>query len=680
MRRVLVLVSVLVALLSAASTASAAPGVVQNLPGCATNTLAANDDESTDAVPLGFTAQMFDTQFSSVFVNNNGNITIADPLSEFTPFDFRETGQPMIAPFFADVDTTGANSGLMTYGPVQGGVGGKPAFCVIWNNVGYFSSHDDKLNRFQLIIVQQTGGIDVIFNYDSMTWETGDASGGAGGLGGTSAVAGYAAGDGDAAHALMLPGSFVNGGLLDSNGGSSLAGHNTAGQPAGRYLFQLRQGAATGGRLTGTITTPSAAPAGGALVQICISGGGCVTRVASSDGVYAASNLAAGNYTVTAFPGPGPAFASTHVDNVAVGGPGTTKTQNLQLGELPPPPPAGTTITNIGTSPDDIPIAYWNDPLDLVTTGCTGAVATYQMVLEGRLVRNGPLTESPAGSGTYRATIAALIPHSGDGQITVHFDCPGATPDQDVDFGIYIDPSGVVRDTAGQPVAGALVTLTRSASASGPFFAVPDGSAVMSPANRSNPDITRSDGRFGWDVVAGFYVVTASKPGCVSAADPTKSAATTSVLTIPPPVTNLDIRLDCSPRPTSNPTPAPSGGGTPPVVISQQPPALPKLASIRKVVLKKGRVLVTIACAKAAKKACAGAVTVKLGRKVVARKSYKGIKRGKSATIKLTLSKAGRAAIAKVKRGKKIKLVVSATVKDAAKKGATATRTVSVRR
>jgi hypothetical protein len=303
------------------------------------------------------------------------------------------------------------------------------------------------------------------------------------------------------------------------------------------------------------------------------------------------------------------------------------------------------------------------------------------MVLEGHTVRSGPLTETPAGSGTYKTTIPALVPNSGDGEITIHFDCPGATPDEDVDFGIYIDPSGVVRDKAGSPLSGAIVTLARSASASGPFFAVPDGSAIMSPANRTNPTQTGSDGRFGWDVVAGFYVVSATKSGCVSAADPSQAAATSPVLTIPPPVTNLDLRLDCTPR-TTPPPPAPpaTGGGTPPpVIIAQTPPR--KLASLGKVTLRKGRVLlVTIACAKAAKKACAGTVTVKLGRKVVARKAYKGIKRGKSAKLSIPLSKAGRAAIAKVKRGKKFKLTVSATVKDAAGKGATAKRTVSLRR
>jgi hypothetical protein len=134
--------------------ALAAPGVVQDLPGCRANTLAANDDDSTDAVPLGFTATLFDATFDEAFVNNNGNITFNDSLGEFTPFDFRETGEPMIAPFFADVDTRGDGSGLVHYGTVAN-FGGAEAFCVIWDNVGYFSGHTDKLNKFQLLLVDR---------------------------------------------------------------------------------------------------------------------------------------------------------------------------------------------------------------------------------------------------------------------------------------------------------------------------------------------------------------------------------------------------------------------------------------------------------------------------------------------------------------------------------------------
>ena len=681
MRRAGLFVTMLLVLLLTASSASAAPGVVQDLAGCDTNTLPANDDDSTEAVPLGFTANMFDTSFSSVYVNNNGNVTVANDLSEFTPFDFRETGEPMIAPFFADVDTSGAGSGLVNYGQVAD-YGGKKAFCVIWDHVGYYDSHTDKVNTFQLIIVDQgAAGIDIVANYDAITWETGDASDGSNGFGGVPAVAGYAAGDGDAAHALVAPGSFTNGGLLDSNAGTSLAGHSTAGQPAGRYVFQLRQTAPTGARLTGIVTNPDGDPVAGALVQACRAGGGCVSRIANGDGRYTAANLPAGNYTVTAFPGPGPAYSSTTLTNVALSGTATF-TRDIELGPLPPPPPDGTTITSIDETADGLPVAYWGDPLTLVTQGCAGGSAAYQLVLEGRNVRNGAMSESPAGSGRFTATIAPLMPDHGDGLIKVTFTCPGAPVDP-VEFGIYIDPSGVIRDAAGNPLAGATVRLYRSASAAGPFFPVPDGSAVMSPANRVNPDTSRADGRFGWDVVAGFYIVTAAKDGCVSAADPARGEATTGVLTIPPPVTDLDLRLDCPATPSGD------GGGTtpppaaatnpppPPVVIATPPRSLAKIGAVK---LKGKALVVAISCAKTAKKACAGAVTAKLGRKVIAKRGYKGLKRGATTRLKVPLSKAGRKLVAKVKRGKKLKLTVTATVKDAAGKGATAKRTVSVRR
>ncbi|MDP1806637.1 MAG: hypothetical protein Q8K72_15780, partial [Acidimicrobiales bacterium] len=74
---------------------------------------------------------------------------------------------------------------------------------------------------------------------------------------------------------------------------------------------------------------------------------------------------------------------------------------------------------------------------------------------------------------------------------------------------------------------------------------VPDGSAIMSPSNRKNPDVTDAFGHFGWDVIAGYYTVRATKAGCHNPANPGQAFVETAVMTIPPPVTDLDLVLEC---------------------------------------------------------------------------------------------------------------------------------------
>lgn len=218
-----------------------------------TDTLAANDDDSTvTAIPLGFSINYFGTTYSDVYVNNNGNITFGAPLGTFTPGGLSTAlGVKVIAPFWADVDTRGAGSGLTKYGqglytvtPTGGGAPfDLPAFGVTWQDVGYFSSSTDKLNSFQLILVNRTDlgadNWDIEFNYDKIEWETGDASGGAGGLGGTSAAAGFSAGTGDPYTFNEFDGSQVNGAFLDSNATTGLIHGSRNSTQAGRYTFEV---------------------------------------------------------------------------------------------------------------------------------------------------------------------------------------------------------------------------------------------------------------------------------------------------------------------------------------------------------------------------------------------------------------------------------------------------------
>jgi len=103
--------------------------------------------------------------------------------------------------------------------------------------------------------------------------------------------------------------------------------------------------------------------------------------------------------------------------------------------------------------------------------------------------------------------------------------------------GLYIDPSGTVHTRGGHPVADARVLLLRSARRRARLRPVARGSAIMSPANRRNPDHSDELGFFGWDVTPGWYQVRASHRGCATGA--------TRRLHVPPPAVGLSIALSC---------------------------------------------------------------------------------------------------------------------------------------
>jgi hypothetical protein len=180
-----------------------------------THTLPVNDDGSTPAVALPFPIVFYGQDYDHVYVNNNGNITMDSPMSQFTPESLDELSDPMIAPFWADVDTRGGAP--TTYG--QGTISGHLAFGVNWLNAGCYPANQSVKNSFQLLLIQRSdlgqGDFDIEFNYGPMTWENGAASGGNSRcLFGTPARAGYTNGAGIS---YELPGSGIASGLLDSN-------------------------------------------------------------------------------------------------------------------------------------------------------------------------------------------------------------------------------------------------------------------------------------------------------------------------------------------------------------------------------------------------------------------------------------------------------------------------------
>jgi MYXO-CTERM domain-containing protein len=225
------------------------------------------------AFPMGL--RFFGATYNTMYVNTNGNITFRAAVGTYTPSPFPIADQPMIAPWWADVDTRG---------------GGQPArnnICfhvepnrvvVTWNNVGYFSSHDDRQNDFQLILTTSntcttTGDFDVEFRYNRCQWTTGDASGGSGGLGGTPAQVGFDAGN--RRNYVALPMSRMMS-ILDVCRTSNVPG----GTP-GLWRFQIRGGDIAGGCMGGGTACTVAGQMGacGQGVNVCEAMGVRCTQV-----------------------------------------------------------------------------------------------------------------------------------------------------------------------------------------------------------------------------------------------------------------------------------------------------------------------------------------------------------------------------------------------------------------
>jgi MYXO-CTERM domain-containing protein len=171
-----------------------------------------NDDGSTGEIDISAAFPeglfFFGQSFSSLYVNNNGNVSFGGPNGTFTPSAFPIAEQRMIAAWWGDVDTRGgwipgAKNGV--YWSTSPG-----RFVATWHNVGYYGSHDDLQNDFQLALIAAGPGVgdfNVEFRYNRCEWTTGDASGGMGGFGGTPAQAGFDAGN--SRDYTALPGSLT---------------------------------------------------------------------------------------------------------------------------------------------------------------------------------------------------------------------------------------------------------------------------------------------------------------------------------------------------------------------------------------------------------------------------------------------------------------------------------------
>jgi hypothetical protein len=221
----------------------------------------ANDDGSSNRLNLPFAVNFFNGNnvFNTFFVNNNGNITFSSALPSYTPVQFPSATQPVIAPFWADVDTRGT-------GAVYAAAPNADTVVVTWKDVGYFSNGSNKTNDFQLTLLNRAdtgaGNFDIEFRYNRLEWTTGEASGGSNGLGGIRAQAGYDAGNGT--NFFVLPGSFTDG-VLDLANTS-----NVSQETPGLWTMAIRNGATSDGATADAPLLPEIVTAAGFLFNFDI--------------------------------------------------------------------------------------------------------------------------------------------------------------------------------------------------------------------------------------------------------------------------------------------------------------------------------------------------------------------------------------------------------------------------
>ena len=228
------------------------PSLVNGLGGTAgfgEGTLARNDDRSTPAIdirPIFGSAGLnfFGTNYTSLYVNNNGNLTFRGPLSEYiaAPIGGGGLTQPIIAAYWFDVDTRG---GIDTRSPGGTSTGSNLVyfdldatnriFTATWDDVGYFSRHIGSPNAFQIRLIDMgSGNFDIEFIYEVINQSYSDTNVDPG----EAPRAGYSAGTGTGVE-IANSGDFVQVLQLDTAPGNTGV--------AGYWLFQVRSGLVLGG-------------------------------------------------------------------------------------------------------------------------------------------------------------------------------------------------------------------------------------------------------------------------------------------------------------------------------------------------------------------------------------------------------------------------------------------------
>ncbi|MFC6227805.1 OmpL47-type beta-barrel domain-containing protein [Paenibacillus allorhizosphaerae] len=183
------------------------------------------------------------------------------------------------------------------------------------------------------------------------------------------------------------------------------------------------------------------------------------------------------------------------------------------------------------TSPLTVNASFNNPQASSVTLVAIDATGDrYQAEMHTTNGIDWTLTFTPSQVGLWETPLTIEItPHYPDRpDVTQHFEI------------VLIDPSGIVYnaergDQTVWPLPGATVVLQYNDPELGAWVNMSEEAYPGRLDPITNPQTTGQDGRYAWDVAAGQYRVLVSRPGFQS--------ATSRVVTVPPPVTDLHVGL-----------------------------------------------------------------------------------------------------------------------------------------
>jgi hypothetical protein len=231
----------LLILLSVPATALAA-NAVRTPANYNSNLIPRGDDTYSSVVNLPFTMNWNGTVYTTIYINMNGNCTFGNFFTAYDPATaLTALNRDILAPFWADVDTTNVGSNQVTYSNITSGnvpqVDGHNAFMVNWIGVPRYNAQTTPLNTFQLILIDRSdtgaGNFDIEYNYNTITWDRGTAASNA-----------YArAGWGRAGPTgYEITGGNTNGAYLDTGARALVDGSLNSGGVLGRYVWSVRNG------------------------------------------------------------------------------------------------------------------------------------------------------------------------------------------------------------------------------------------------------------------------------------------------------------------------------------------------------------------------------------------------------------------------------------------------------